>query len=329
MKSALQRSPRTALWCAADTGGNPEPTVKSGIKRIGRSDTGMLIFGFPVTKTLYPPPRPAVHHWEYQGMNLLFIGDVVGKGGRAAVNALVPELRRKYNAQFVIINGENAAAGNGLSESCVTELLKSADVITSGDHTWDQKGFENEIKRFDRVIRPANFRADQPGRGWGVFPNPASGSVAVISLCGKVFMKESAYCPFETMEKLLREIPSNVKTIVVDFHAEATSEKIAMAEFLDGKVTAVFGTHTHVQTADARVLAGGTAAVTDVGMVGADHSVLGRTVDSVVKKFVTGMPVRLPVQETGKIRLDGAVLTYDHTTGRASGCQTFSEYITL
>lgn len=262
-------------------------------------------------------------------MNLLFIGDVVGKGGRTAVNALVPELRSKYNAQFVIINGENAAAGNGLSESCVTELLKSADVITSGDHTWDQKGFENEIKRFDRVIRPANFRCNQPGRGWGIFPNPATGSVAVIALCGKVFMKESAYCPFETAEKILAEIPSSVKTVVVDFHAEATSEKIAMAEFLDGKVTAVFGTHTHVQTADARILANGTAAVTDVGMVGADHSVLGRKVEDVVKKFVSGMPVRLAVQETGKIRLDGAVLSYDPATGRANGCKTFSEYINL
>jgi metallophosphoesterase (TIGR00282 family) len=262
-------------------------------------------------------------------MNLLFIGDVVGKGGRTAVNALVPELRRKYNAQFVIVNGENAAAGNGLSESCVTELLKSADVITSGDHTWDQKGFENEIKRFDRVIRPANFRSNQPGRGWGIFPNPATGSVAVIALCGKVFMKESAYCPFETVEKILSELPSNIKTIIVDFHAEATSEKIAMAEFLDGKVTAVFGTHTHVQTADARVLAGGTAAITDVGMVGADHSVLGRSVESVVKKFVSGMPVRLAVQETGKIRLDGVVLSYDPVTGRATNCQNFSEYINL
>ena len=262
-------------------------------------------------------------------MNLLFIGDVVGKAGRAAVNALVPELRRKYNAQFVIINGENSAAGNGLSDSCVRELLKSADVITSGDHTWDQKGFENEIRHFDRVIRPANFRSDQPGRGYGVFPNPATGSVAVIALTGKVFMKESAYCPFETVEKILAELPSCVKTIVVDFHAEATSEKIAMAEFLDGKVTAVLGTHTHVQTADARVLANGTAAVTDVGMVGADHSVLGRDVSAVVKKFTSGMPVRLPVVESGKIRLDGAVVSYDPATGRATGCQTFSEYITL
>ncbi|MBO7153155.1 MAG: YmdB family metallophosphoesterase [Lentisphaeria bacterium] len=262
-------------------------------------------------------------------MNLLFIGDVVGKGGREAVNALVPELRKKYNAQFVIVNGENAAAGNGLSESCVIELLKSADVITSGDHTWDQKGFENEIKRFDRVIRPANFRSTQPGRGYGVFPNPASGSVAVIALCGKVFMKDSASCPFETVEKILSELSSQVKTIIVDFHAEATSEKIAMAEFLDGKVTAVFGTHTHVQTSDARILANGTAAVTDVGMVGADHSVLGRSVDAVVKKFVSGMPVRLPVEENGKIRLDGAVLSYDPVSGRATDCKTFSEYFNI
>lgn len=259
-------------------------------------------------------------------MNLIFIGDVVGKGGRTAVCQLVPELRREYNAQFVIVNGENSAAGNGLSGTCVRELLTVADVITGGDHTWDQKGFENEIRQFDRMIRPANAPRCQPGRGWGVFRHPLGGEVAVISLVGKVFMRDgSASCPFETVDDILtNELPKSVKTIVVDLHAEATSEKIAMAAYLDGRVTAVLGTHTHVQTADGRIGPNGTAALSDVGMAGADYSVLGREVPSVVKKFVTGMPTRLPVVEKGLIRVDGAVVSYDPESGRAKDIQTFS-----
>ncbi|MCI5779357.1 MAG: YmdB family metallophosphoesterase [Lentisphaeria bacterium] len=262
-------------------------------------------------------------------MNLIFLGDVVGKGGRNAVKKLLPELRREFNAQFAVINGENAAAGNGLSGTCLTELLTVADVVTSGDHTWDQKGFESEIGQFDRCIRPANFSALQPGRGYGIFRHVLGGEVAVISLLGKVFMRDSAYCPFETAERILSELPSRVRTILVDFHAEATSEKLAMGYFLDGKVTAVIGTHTHVQTADARVLPGGTAVLTDAGMCGAETSVLGREVDAVLKKFRTGMPVRLPVAESGPIRVDGAVLAYDGGTGRAMSLTPFSRIVEL
>ena len=262
-------------------------------------------------------------------MNILFIGDIVGHGGREAVQKLVPELRKEFNLSMVIANAENIAAGAGLTNSCLKDLRKSVDFFTAGDHVWDQKDFEKEIPGIHDIVRPANLSHLQPGVGMKIVRNPVAGEIAVIALQGKVFMRDSACCPFETAEKLLKEIPGNVKTILVDFHAEATSEKIAMAEFLDGKVTAVLGTHTHVQTADARILANGTAAVTDVGMVGADHSILGRDVDAVVKKFTSGMPVRLPVVENGKIRLDGAVITYDPVSGRASQCQTFSEYINL
>ncbi|MBR7103583.1 MAG: YmdB family metallophosphoesterase [Lentisphaeria bacterium] len=262
-------------------------------------------------------------------MKFIFIGDVVGKGGREAVKQLVPELRREYNAQFVIVNGENSAGGNGLTGTCARELLHSCDVVTLGDHTWDQKGFELDIGRLDKVIRPANYNKTQPGNGWGIFTNPAGGSIAVIALQGKVFMKESAYCPFVTADEILAQLPGTVKTIVVDFHAEATSEKLAMANYLDGRVTAVLGTHTHVQTADARVLPGGTAAMTDVGMVGAEASILGRAIPDVLKKFASGMPCRLPVVETGTIRLDGAVVTFDHTTGRASAIESFARRIEL
>ena len=161
-------------------------------------------------------------------MNLIFLGDVVGKGGRNAVKALLPELRREYNAQFAIVNGENSAAGNGMTGSCVKELLEVADVVTCGDHVWDQKGFENEIQLYPQVIRPANLSTLQPGKGYSVFRNPAGGEIAVIALMGKVFMRDSAYCPFETVENILAKLPSTIKTIVVDFHAEASSEKLAM-----------------------------------------------------------------------------------------------------
>ena len=160
---------------------------------------------------------------------------------------------------------------------------------------------------------------------YGIFDNPAGGKIAVIALQGKVFMKESAGCPFETADKILAELPATVKTIVVDFHAEATSEKLALASYLDGRVTAVLGTHTHVQTADARILPGGTAAITDTGMTGADASILGRAIPDVLKKFSSGMPCRLPVVESGTIRLDGVAVTYDHVSGRASAIESFSK----
>ena len=262
-------------------------------------------------------------------MNLIFLGDIVGKGGRSAVKQLLPELRREFNAQFAVVNGENAAAGSGITGNCARELLEVADVITLGDHTWDQKGFEKEITLFDRIIRPANYSASQPGRGFGIFRNPAGGEVAVIALQGKVFMKDSAYCPFETAEKILAQLPPHVKTILVDFHSEASSEKLAMGYFLEGRVTAVLGTHTHIQTADAKVLPGGTAVLSDTGMCGAERSVLGREVDSVLAKFRSGMPIRLPVVENGIIRVDGAAITYDQLTGKAMKIVPFSRTVEL
>ena len=261
-------------------------------------------------------------------MNLIFLGDVVGKGGRAAVKALLPELRREFNAQFAVVNGENSAAGCGITGGCAKELLESADVVTLGDHAWDQKGFESEIAMFDRVLRPANFSSLQPGKGYGIFRNPAGGEVAVISLLGKVFMRESAACPFETADKILASLPASVKCILVDFHSEASSEKLAMGYFLDGRVTAVIGTHTHTQTADARILPGGTALLSDAGMCGADRSILGREVEAVLRKFRTGMPIRLPVVEQGVIRVCGAAVSYD-AAGRASAITPINRQVTL
>ncbi len=257
-------------------------------------------------------------------MKILIIGDIVGKGGRKAVLDLVPKLRKQYNLDFVIANGENIANGAGLAYKCTRELSETVDVITTGDHVWDQKKFVTEIKEFNNVLRPANFSELQPGRGWDVFTAQNGEKVAVINLLGKIFVRESAYCPFETVENILKEKAlRNIKTIIVDFHAEATSEKMALGYFLDGKVSAVVGTHTHVQTADAKILPQKTAFISDLGMVGADYSVLGRNVDAVVKKFRTGMPIRLTVEETG-IRLDAVIVDIDQKTGSANKIEPLS-----
>jgi metallophosphoesterase (TIGR00282 family) len=250
-------------------------------------------------------------------MNLLFIGDIVGKGGRRAVRTIVPELRKEFNCSFVIANLENTAAGAGLNAKCINQLHPDfVDVVTTGDHVWDQKDFEYEIEQFKAVLRPANMSTRQPGKGFGVFRNPACGDVAVINLQGQVFMKDVAYNPFEKVDEILNSLPATAKNIIVDFHAEATSEMAAMAHFLDGRVTAVLGTHTHVQTADAKILPGGTAFISDVGMVGSENSILGREIEPVIEKFLTGMPRRLPVNEKD-IRFDAVVISYNHTTGKA------------
>jgi len=264
-------------------------------------------------------------------MNILFVGDVVGKGGRKAVKELVPELRRQYHCSFCIVNGENMAAGAGVNEKCIKDICDGGfvDVVTLGDHVWGQKTFQKEIIHMKNVIRPANVNPIQPGRGYGVFRIPAGGQVAVINLIGRVFMKETGLCPFGEVQRILDSLPSTVKCIIVDFHAEATSEKLAMGRFLDGKVTAVLGTHTHVQTADSEVYSGGTAYITDVGMVGADSSVLGREIDDVLYKFTTGMPNRLNVVEQGIIRLDGAVVSFDVSTGRATKIEAVSAKLNI
>ena len=258
-------------------------------------------------------------------MKILIIGDIVGKGGRKAVLNQVPILKEKYDCKFVIANGENIANGSGLSYKCTRELSETVDVISTGDHVWDQKKFETEINEFNNVLRPANFSNLQPGKGWDIFTAENGKKVAVINLLGKVFVRESAYCPFETVENILKKNElKNADIIIVDFHAEATSEKMAMGYFLDGKVSAVVGTHTHVQTSDAKILPQKTAFITDLGMVGAEYSVLGRNVEAVVQKFRTGMPRRLPVEEKG-IRFDAVIVEIDTKTGTAINIKSISK----
>jgi len=257
-------------------------------------------------------------------VKILFIGDIVGKSGRQAVRIFTRELMREYDCQFCIANGENMAGGGGFTKQCLRELDDSGvDVFTSGDHTWDQKDFAADIEQCTNVLRPANFSNRQPGRGYGIFEDLAGNKVAVINLIGRVFVAAQSNCPFEKADELVAAAHAETPIIFVDFHAEATSEKIALAHYLDGRVSAVIGTHTHVPTADQTVLPGGTAFQSDAGMVGAKDSVLGRDKNAVIQRFVTGMPARFTVVETG-VRLNGTVVTIDEKTGRARGIERVS-----
>ncbi len=252
-------------------------------------------------------------------MNILFVGDMVGKGGRRAVRELVPALRREFACTFCIANGENMAGGGGMTRRCIAGLQDAqVDVFTGGDHMWDQGEFEQDILLFPNVLRPANVCSAQPGRGWGVFQSAAGVPVGVLCLLGRTFMHANADCPFQAADRLIEEIRARTPVVIVDFHAEATSEKIAMGRYLDGRVSAVLGTHTHVPTADARVFPGGTAFLCDVGMVGSRESILGRAIPPVLRRFSTGMPARFKVVEDN-IRLDGAVVSIDPVAGRAHG----------
>jgi len=249
-------------------------------------------------------------------MKVLFIGDVVGKPGRAAVAALAPRLREERGIDLVIANGENSAHGAGLTASTVSALLGSGvDVITSGDHTWDQKEIYEVIESEPRLIRPLNFSPSAPGRGSIVVNVGDKTAVAVLNLIGRVFMPNND-CPFRAAQAEVARLRKQTNLIIVDFHAEATSEKIAMGRFLDGQVSAVFGTHTHVMTADEQVLPKGTAYISDVGMCGPHDSVLGRDVEAVIKRFLTQMPQKLEVA-TGNVILCGAIVDVDEDSGRA------------
>ena len=253
-------------------------------------------------------------------MKILFIGDVVGQPGRAAVTRLVPGLREERGIDFVIANGENSAHGAGLTEASVQALLSAGvDVITTGDHVWDQKGFEKTIELESRVVRPLNQPPGTPGRGSLVIEAGNGVSVGVINVVGRVFMPASD-CPFRAAQNEVALLRKKTNIIVVDLHAEATSEKIAMGRFLDGQVSLVVGTHTHVTTADEQILPKGTAYITDVGMCGPTDSVLGRDVQAVIRRFVTQMPGRLEVAE-GDAALCGVVVEVNEKTGLATAIE--------
>src|SRR5664280_2321449 len=249
-------------------------------------------------------------------MKVLFIGDDVGKPGRRAVATLVPKLRQERAIDFVIANGENSAHGAGLTASTVDALLSSGvEVITTGDHVWDQKEIYEVIDRESRLLRPLNFSPSAPGRGSTVVQRDGEPAVGVINLIGRVFMPNND-CPFRAAEAEVARMRKQTNVIIVDLHAEATSEKIAMGRFLDGKVSAVVGTHTHVATADEQILPKGTAYISDAGMCGPHDSVLGRDVNAVLQRFLTQMPQRLEVAEHD-VALCGVLIDVDENSGHA------------
>jgi 2',3'-cyclic-nucleotide 2'-phosphodiesterase len=239
---------------------------------------------------------------------------VFGAPGRRAVETRLPSLRNELGVDFCIVNGENAAAGRGITAKLADRLLASgADVVTLGNWVWGQPGFAPYLSGTDRVLRPANLSPQTPGVGLAVHDG-----VAVINLLG-VFSLDPFESPFIAAERLVEEARASTPVVVIDFHAEATSEKVALARHLDGRVTAVLGTHTHVQTNDARVLAGGTAAITDAGMTGPHDSVIGSEDHGALKRFLTGMPARLE-PATGDVRIEGVVVDCD-ADGRATACE--------
>ena len=249
-------------------------------------------------------------------LKLLFIGDIVGRPGRDLVMERVPRLRQELALDFVIANAENVAAGAGITGKLAKSILESGvDAITLGDHVWDQRGWETEIATMDQVCRPANLPKSNPG--WDhVIIEKRGFRVAMFTVLGRTFMGLKADCPFLCADRMIEQLRSQADAIVVEIHAEATSEKIALGWHLDGRVTAVLGTHTHVPTADACVLPKGTAFMCDVGMTGPYASVLGREVAPGVAKFIEGMPHRFEVAE-GDVRLSGALVEISASTTRA------------
>ncbi|ACX52570.1 metallophosphoesterase [Ammonifex degensii KC4] len=257
-------------------------------------------------------------------LRLLLIGDIVGRPGRRAVRECLPSLRQKYQLDFVIANGENAAGGNGLTPAVAEELFSCGiDVLTGGNHIWDKKEVFPLLDAEPRIIRPANYPPGAPGVGYGIF-SVQEHKVAVINLCGRVFMPDLD-CPFRLAESLVTELRAHTPLIVVDFHAEATSEKIAFGWFLDGRVTAVIGTHTHVQTADERILPGGTAYLTDVGMTGPRDGVIGVKKEIVIEKFLSQLPRRFEVA-SGPYQFNGCVITVDPSSGKALAIERVQIY---
>jgi len=253
-------------------------------------------------------------------MKILFIGDIVGKPGRRAVKEGLPDLVNKLKVDFVIANAENAAGGFGVTQSVGEELFSQGiHVLTSGNHIWDKKEAVTYIAKESRLLRPANYPPDVPGFGSIVIKNSSGKKIAVLNLSGRVFMTQMD-CPFRTAEREIEILKKQTDIIVVDFHAEATSEKSAMGWFLDGEVSAVIGTHTHVQTADERILPKGTAFITDVGMSGPKDSIIGVNKEQIIQKFLTQIPTRFETA-TGESVLSCAVFEIHPVTGIALSIQ--------
>ncbi len=246
---------------------------------------------------------------------VLFIGDIIGRPGRNVLRHFLPGLRARYKPAFVLANGENAAGGAGITAEIGKDLLAEVDVLTGGNHIWDKKEAVPFLEKETRLLRPANYPAGNPGRGSTVVSDGDGHKLGVLSLQGRVFM-EAIDDPFRVADAEVEKLAKETKAIVVDFHAEATSEKVALGWYLDGRVSAVIGTHTHVPTADERVLPGGTAHITDVGMAGAWNSVIGIKREQSIEKFLSGRPVRFEPANDGAF-LSAVFVEIDAATGKA------------
>ncbi|MCL6479448.1 MAG: TIGR00282 family metallophosphoesterase [Peptococcaceae bacterium] len=258
-------------------------------------------------------------------MRLLMIGDIVGKPGRRAVKQNLPGLVSQLAVDMVIANGENAAGGNGITRDSAQELFASGvDVITMGNHVWNKKEIYAYINQEARIVRPANYPPGAPGRGFGVFRAKNGVELGVINILGRIFMQELD-CPFRKADELINQLKEKVNIIFVDFHAEASSEKMAMGWYLDGRAAAVCGTHTHVQTADERILPEGTAYISDVGMTGPRDSVIGVQKELVIEKFITQMPRRFEVAE-GLYQFNAVLIDIDEALGRAVGIERIQNF---
>lgn len=248
-------------------------------------------------------------------MRIMLVGDVVGRAGRRAFRKITPQLRLERKIDVVIVNGENVAGGKGFTRKALDELYAGgADVVTSGNHVWDKKDVFAFVDEEPFLVRPANYPEGTPGKGYCIFPFKTA-NIAVLNLSGRSFMP-TLDCPFQKADEMLAEIEGRADIIVLDFHAETTSEKLAMGHYLDGRVGIVVGTHTHVQTADAQILPEGTAYITDLGMVGPHDSILGVRTDIVIQKFRTGMPVRFEMAE-GAAEYAAVIVDIDPPLGRA------------
>jgi len=250
-------------------------------------------------------------------LTVLFLGDVVGQPGRDAVIACLPKLKEQHDVDFIVVNGENSAGGRGITGKITIDLLRAGvSVVTTGDHVWDQKDIPSFIETEPRLLRPVNYPPGAPGSG-SIVLETAKAKVGVINVQCRTFMQPILENPFRMTEEAVAKMRGETPNILVDVHGETTSEKIAMGRFLDGRVSAVIGTHTHVQTADEQILPGGTAFLCDAGMCGPTNSILGRTVEPILNRFVKNMPAAFPVA-AGEVRLHGAIVQIDEKTGRAT-----------
>ncbi len=257
-------------------------------------------------------------------MKLLFIADIVGQPGRRAVKELVPKLKRQHLVDVVVANGENSAGGSGITVNTAAEIFSAGvDVITSGDHLWDQKEVMELLGSEPRFLRPLNYPPGTPGQGSLVYQRDGLPRIGILNLQGRTFMPPMEN-PFLAAQSEVRRLQQSTRTIFVDFHAEATSEKVALARLLDGEVSAVVGTHTHVQTADEQIFPKGTAFLCDAGFTGPHESVIGREIEPIVQKFLTGMPQRFEVARD-RVLLQGALVEIDEITGRATRIARVSE----